>query len=102
MENENKPRSLYDELLEHMKKQNKEKKGDEYPSIGRNGSYITDKKGALNYFKNLKKGDTVTISSSKASKIERDLGLESGSLLNGFKVREVSGISSMHPSPVHW
>ena len=70
---------------------------DAYPSIGRNGTFITDCKGALGYFGNFKKGDTITISSVKAAKIESDMGLNPGSLQNGFKIREVSGISSMNP-----
>ncbi len=70
---------------------------DAYPSIGRNGTFITDCKGALGYLGNFKKGDTITISSVKAAKIESDMGLNPGSLQNGFKIREVSGISSMNP-----
>ena len=70
---------------------------DAYPSIGRNGTFITDCKGALGDFGNFKKGDTITISSVKAAKIESDMGLNPGSLQNGFKIREVSGISSMNP-----
>ena len=70
---------------------------DAYPSIGRNGTFITDCKGSLGYFGNFKKGDTITISSVKAAKIESDMGLNPGSLQNGFKIREVSGISSMNP-----
>lgn len=34
---------------------------------------------------------------SKGRKIESDMGLNPGSLQNGFKIREVSGISSMNP-----
>ena len=62
---------------------------DSYPNIGLNGTFITDRTGALNNLPNFRKGDTVTISSATASSIERGMGLKPGSLQNGFKVREI-------------
>jgi len=70
---------------------------DSYPNIGLNGTFITDRTGALNNLPNFRKGDTVTISSATASSIERGMGLKPGSLQNGFKVREISDITSMNP-----
>ena len=42
---------------------------DSYPNIGLNGTFITDRTGALNNLPNFRKGDTVTISSATASSI---------------------------------
>ena len=65
--------------------------------FSKNSTFITDRTGALNNLPNFRKGDTVIISSATASSIERGMGLKPGSLQNGFKVREISDITSMNP-----
>jgi hypothetical protein len=71
---------------------------DAYPTIGRQGTYITDKAGALDYFGDTAGRSTIDISKDLASKVEADMGLTPGSLSGGFKVRQVSGIRGMLPS----
>ena len=72
------------------------KSWDQYPSVGRDGTFVTDKKGALKYFDNIESGE-VTISKVQAASIERDMGLNPGSLGEGFNIRRVDGISNMQP-----
>ena len=72
------------------------KSWDQFPSIGRDGSFITDKEGTLKYFNGVKSGD-ITISKSLAASIEKDMGLDPGSLNGGFNVRKIDGISDMQP-----
>ncbi|WP_249126436.1 RHS repeat-associated core domain-containing protein, partial [Aeromonas popoffii] len=69
---------------------------DQYPSIGRDGTFVTDKHGAVKYFGEVN-SDSVTISQSTASIIEKDMGLNPGSLSEGFNVRRIDGISEMNP-----
>ncbi|WP_275540918.1 RHS repeat domain-containing protein, partial [Citrobacter europaeus] len=72
------------------------KSWDQYPAIGRDGIFVTDKEGALKYFNGIENGE-VTISKSLASTIEKDMGLYPGSLSDGFNIRRVDGISNMQP-----
>ncbi|TDB43265.1 type IV secretion protein Rhs [Photorhabdus khanii subsp. guanajuatensis] len=72
------------------------KSWDQYPSIGRDGTFITDKKGALKYFERVQSGET-TISKSTVARIERDMGLNLGSLKDGFNIRKIEGITNMQP-----
>ncbi|EBS7635149.1 DUF4150 domain-containing protein [Salmonella enterica] len=72
------------------------KSWDQYPAIGRDGTFVTDKEGALKYFSGIENGE-VTISKSLASTIEKDMGLYPGSLSDGFNIRKVDGISNMQP-----
>ncbi|QMV99495.1 type IV secretion protein Rhs [Enterobacter hormaechei] len=72
------------------------KSWDQYPAIGRDGTFITDKKGALKYFNGIEDGD-VTISKSLSLIIEKDMGLYPGSLSEGFNIRKIGGISNMQP-----
>ncbi|MGZ5198716.1 MAG: two-partner secretion domain-containing protein [Telluria sp.] len=71
---------------------------DVYPTIGRNGTFVSDRQGVMSYFSHAPVGSEVTISPSLASKIELDMGLEPGSLQNGFNVRRVDGLQAMQPS----
>ncbi len=66
---------------------------DKYPSIGRNGSYLTDKQAITDTLGKLSEGqNTMTISKAQARQLENNLGLEEGSLDGGFKIRKVEGI----------
>ena len=69
---------------------------DQYPSIGRDGTFVTDTRGVMKYFEDARSGE-VTISKKMAAVIENDMGLNPGSLSEGFNVREIKGINSMSP-----
>ncbi len=71
---------------------------DEYPTIGRNGSFISDRQGVMDYFDNSNGNTNITISPNTATQIETDMGLEPGALLEGFKVRRVNEIQSLNPT----
>jgi RHS repeat-associated protein len=70
---------------------------DKYPTIGRNGSYITDLQGITDITGPLNAGGVTTISTPQAAQLEQAMGLERGSLADGFKVRQVDGITGMSP-----
>uniref|UniRef100_UPI0018800AB1 type IV secretion protein Rhs n=1 Tax=Xenorhabdus sp. BG5 TaxID=2782014 RepID=UPI0018800AB1 len=67
-----------------------------YSEIGRYGTFITDKQGALKYFNGVESGE-VTISKAVANQIERDMGLKTNSLREGFNIRKIEGIRNMNP-----
>lgn len=69
---------------------------DQYPSIGRNGSFVTDRQGISDVIGDF--DDLSEISSSQARQLETAFGLEPKSLDNRFKIREVTGIQSRLPS----
>ncbi|KJV34912.1 hypothetical protein VI06_00005 [Aquitalea magnusonii] len=71
---------------------------DSYPTIGRNGTYVTDQITINNYFGNISGVSSTTITKSQAAQIEVDMGLQPGSLQNGFKVRQVDSIQKMQPN----
>jgi hypothetical protein len=70
---------------------------DAFPTIGRSGTFVSDRQGVMSYFGNISQKSEITISTSLASKIELDMGLEPGTLLNGFKVRQIDGIQGLQP-----
>lgn len=70
---------------------------DAYPTIGRNGTFVSDKQGVMNYFGDLDGKTEVIISSALATKIEKDIGLVPGTLQDGFKIRQVTGVQNMQP-----
>lgn len=70
---------------------------DKYPTIGRNGSYISDNKGVADVIGDFSGRSKVTISSQKAAELENAFGLEKGSLQNGFKIRQVDNIIDRMP-----
>ncbi|WP_330986291.1 MULTISPECIES: type IV secretion protein Rhs [Enterobacterales] len=72
------------------------KEWDQYPALGRDGTFVTDKEGALKYFNGIQDGE-VTISKSLAETIEKEMGLKPGSLEDGFNIRKIDGISGMSP-----
>ena len=70
---------------------------DEYPTIGRSGTYVSDQQGTMKYFGDLKGANETTIPSSTASQIESEIGLSPGSLQDGFKVRQVEKLTDIAP-----
>ncbi|WP_439890804.1 two-partner secretion domain-containing protein [Ralstonia sp. 25C] len=70
---------------------------DSYPTIGRNGTYVTDQRAILNITGALNLGGETVISKAQAIQLEQSMGLQPGSLADGFKVRQVDGISGMSP-----
>ncbi|MGC5704386.1 PAAR domain-containing protein [Pseudomonas sp. NFXW11] len=70
---------------------------DKYPAIGRNGTYVSDKRGVTDVIGDFSGRSKVTISSEKAAKMERAFGLEEGSLKDGFKIRQVDNIAERMP-----
>lgn len=71
---------------------------DKYPTIGRSGTFVTDRQGATDYFAGYEGQSEITVPRSVISIIERDMGLEPGALSDGFKVREISDIRNLSPS----
>ena len=72
------------------------KNWDQYPALGQYGTFVTDKQGALKYFPGVQNSE-VTISKSLAATIEKEMGLSPRSLIDGFNIRRIDGISSMQP-----
>ncbi len=70
---------------------------DKYPTIGRNGTYVSDKKGVADIIGDFSGRSKVTISTEKAAKLERAFGLEEGSLKDGFKIRQVDNVIERMP-----
>lgn len=70
---------------------------DEYPTIGRNGTYITDAEAISHITGPLNIGGQTVITPSQATQLERAMGLQPGSMADGFKVRQVDGIREMFP-----
>ena len=69
----------------------------QYPTIGLDGTYISDQQGVMKYFEDITgKGETA-VSSETATQIEQEMGLKPGSLQEGFKVRQVNGITDLAP-----
>jgi hypothetical protein len=75
------------------------KSWDQYPTIGRNGTFVTDRAGVMKYFDDVPAGQTqVVISAERAATIEADMGLVAGTLEDGFKLRQVTGVRDMMPN----
>ena len=71
---------------------------DNYPQVGRNGTYLTDQKAIQDVLGELTAdGGKMTIPPQRASQLEQALGLDPGSLQNGFKVRQVDDIGGRAP-----
>lgn len=70
---------------------------DEYPTIGRNGTYISDKEAISSITGPLNIGGETVITKSQATQLEQAMGLQPGSMADGFKVRQVDGIREMLP-----
>lgn len=70
---------------------------DEYPTIGRNGTYISDSEAISSITGPLNIGGETVITKSQATQLEQAMGLQPGSMADGFKVRQVDGIREMLP-----
>ncbi|TWB13084.1 RHS repeat-associated protein [Nitrospirillum amazonense] len=70
---------------------------DQYPTIGRAGTFVTDQEGAMKYFGDVSGKQSITIPRATAVQMEQDMGLNPGSLQDGFKVRQVSGLQDLAP-----
>ncbi|WP_024878095.1 hypothetical protein [Methylosinus sp. LW3] len=69
---------------------------DRYPTIGRNGTYLTDRE-AISSVIGEAKGSVATISKERAAALEQAMGLEPGSLAKGFKIRRVEDVANLAP-----
>ena len=71
---------------------------DAYPSIGRDGSFVSDQKGINDVLGDIFDGNKNTIiSKNQGSQLENSFGLEPGSLQDGFKIRKVDNIIDRSP-----
>ncbi|MTV41477.1 type IV secretion protein Rhs [Duganella radicis] len=68
---------------------------DAYPTIGRNGTFVSDRAGVIDYFGDVAGKTNITVPANTASQIEADMGLVPGTLQGGFKIRQVTGIQGM-------
>ncbi|MGZ7460264.1 RHS repeat domain-containing protein, partial [Pseudomonas sp. Ma2-10] len=70
---------------------------DKYPSIGRDGSFISDKKGISDVIGDFSANGKMTLNKEQVLQLEAAFGLEQGSLQNGFKIRKIDGIQERMP-----
>ncbi|MCX8474598.1 MAG: LysM peptidoglycan-binding domain-containing protein [Sphingomonas sp.] len=70
---------------------------DQYPTIGRSGTFVTDRAGAMGYFGDVSGVSKITVSPAVVGRIEADMGLVPGALQGGFKVRQVTGLQASNP-----
>ena len=71
---------------------------DSYPSIGRSGTFVTDGKAISTLLGNIRGKTEITITKAQAAKIEKEMGLNPGSLQGEFKIRQVSDIKNKMPN----
>jgi hypothetical protein len=72
----------------------------EFKTIGRNGTFITDGKAIKDVIGDFAPG-SYKLDVATTAKLEKALGLKSGSLSDGFRITEVNGIRGMAPrSPI--
>ena len=69
---------------------------DQYGTIGREGTFLSDQQGVMKYFGDVQ-GSETTLSKAQVGQIEQEMGLSPGSLQDGFKVRQVTGLTDMAP-----
>jgi filamentous hemagglutinin len=70
---------------------------DRYPTLGPDGTFITDQKALTDVLGPIEGKTVVTISTDQARQLERALGLRENSLQNGSKIRSVSGVRERNP-----
>jgi RHS repeat-associated protein len=76
-----------------------------FTHLGKGGTFVTDKRAIRSVLGHAQEGDYTVgrkakpgqISSKQSRDLERNLGLEPGSLREGFKITRVEGISDMAP-----
>lgn len=69
-----------------------------YPTLGNGRSFVSDKQAIsdiIGDFENL--GSTVTVTPTQAAALERAMGLNPGSLSNGFRISRVEDVASRSP-----
>ncbi|MDN3639400.1 hypothetical protein QWY82_11345 [Simiduia curdlanivorans] len=72
---------------------------DNYPTIGRNGTFISDSKGISDVIGDF--NGKSSVSAAKVAELENAFGLEPGTLKEGFKIRKVDNIADkMTRSPL--
>jgi hypothetical protein len=72
---------------------------DKYPSIGRQGTFVSDKKAMDKLFPEIAAGKSgvIKISKARAADIEKQMGLDPGSLSSGLKIRKIDDLTSRSP-----
>lgn len=70
---------------------------DVYPYIGRETTFITDRKAITDVLGDF--CEQMSVSTQEATRLETALGLKEGSLQNGFKIREIS-LTGMPPERI--
>ena len=70
---------------------------DKYPTIGRNGTFISDKQGITDIIGDFSGQTKMTLDKSQVLQLEEAFGLERGTLQSGFKVRQVDNIVDRMP-----
>jgi len=70
---------------------------DAYPTIGRNGTFVTDLEGLTDLLGPIPASGRLTVTAERASIMERAIGLEPGTLNQGFKIRRVEGVAARAP-----
>jgi len=69
-----------------------------YPTIGREGTFVTDRAAIADILGEDFKPGQFNGGFKQAGQLETALGLEPGSLSDGFRITEVKGISGMAPT----
>lgn len=77
---------------------------DKFGTVGRSGTFVTDKKAMDVLLPPITAGqDRLRITTAEARRIEHHLGLQEGSLHQGFKVRRIENLDRLAPrSPVSY
>ncbi|WP_199775594.1 hypothetical protein [Microbulbifer pacificus] len=65
---------------------------DAYPTIGKSGTFISDRKGITDIVGDFSGQSTLTLNKAKVLQLEEAFGLEKGTLEEGFKIRQVDNI----------
>ncbi|WP_238115724.1 RHS repeat domain-containing protein, partial [Vibrio cincinnatiensis] len=70
---------------------------DSYPTIGRNGTFISDRQGITDIIGDFSGQSKLTLDKDKVLKLEEAFGLERGTLQEGLKIRQVDNIIERMP-----
>ncbi|WP_207389162.1 hypothetical protein [Marinobacter halodurans] len=65
---------------------------DSYPTIGRNGTFISDRQGITDIIGDFSGQSQLTLDKTKVLQLEEAFGLERGALQEGFKIRQVDNV----------
>ena len=65
---------------------------DSYPTIGRNGTFISDRQGITDIIGDFSGQSQLTLDKAKVLQLEEAFGLERGALQEGFKIRQVDNV----------